>query len=124
MAGGCIDLYTSRRTYNIRAKYWKVDDKSKRYNDLVYNTLPSGVFYCKYENAFNNEKNDLSRSFRFDINTIQIKTEDDIRDINSDDIVKIDDKIYLVESVQKVINQRTTYGKRPHYTYYISLREN
>lgn len=124
MAGGCIDLYTSRRIYNIRAKYWKVDDNTQSYQDLVYKTIPRGVFYFKYESSINNDKVDIHGNFRFDTNTIQIKTEDDIKDLSSDDIVKIDDTIYLVDSVQKIINQRTTYGTRPHYMYYISLRAN
>lgn len=124
MAGGCIDLYTSRRIYNIRAKYWKVDDSTKSFDDLIYNTIPSGVFHCKIESALNNEKNDINNTFRFDMNTIQIKTEDNVNDINSDDLVKLNDTLYRVESVQKTINQRTTYSNRPHFIYYISLRAN
>lgn len=124
MAGGCIDLYTSRRVYNLRAKYWKVDDTTKDYAKLTHKSIPSGVFYCKIESALNNEKNDINNTFRFDMNTIQIKTEDNIKDLNSDDLVKLNDTLYIVDSVQKVINQRTTYGSRPHYMYYISLRAN
>ena len=50
-------------------------------------------------------------------------TKDNISDMKVNDKVEFNDKEYMVDSIQKILeNRQRQYRRTPSYTYYISLR--
>ena len=101
-----VDLFRSRRGYNFKCFYWKRDESGIMDNEqLIHNTLPSGLFYCKIISSKANDTNDIAGVFRVGTEGLTIETQDWV-DLDKDDIVQFDEKIWLVgrvntEQVQK-----------------------
>ena len=121
MAGGCIDLFTTRRTYFYQCNYWRVDDLNKNINELVNEQKPTGRFYAKKENAETNQGNVVGGAFMFDANSITISTADDI-DIQKNDAVLFDGEVWRVRDVQSnEIEKQAQLRRKPSRKTYISL---
>ena len=47
MAGGCIDIYQSRRTEHDKCYYWKIDEEDLDLEEYTHNNKYDGRFYAK-----------------------------------------------------------------------------
>ena len=97
-----FDLFQSRRNYNEPCKWWKRDE-SDNYEDnkIVYKRQPNGVFWAKEVNAETYQVATVGGSFKFDRQTVQIKSPDDLSGIDHMDIVEYQGELWIVETVQK-----------------------
>jgi hypothetical protein len=94
-----IDLNRSRRGYNYKCFYWKRDVNGAMDNEeLVHKTNPTGVFYAKIVSSKSNDKQDIAGVFRVGIEGITIET-NDIVNLDKDDLIQFDGKIWLVGRV-------------------------
>ena len=128
MGQGLTDLYTSRRTHFIKCKFWNQDENENYVskNEILYNTIPTGIFYAKEANAYSNDNNTVSGDFMFDTTTITLITQDDISKMKVNDRVLTDDNnFWIVTNVQKnPLKKQRNYMKSKYCNaeYYISLR--
>lgn len=122
---GNIDIFHSRRTNYHRCMYWVRDERtaSGTPEQWVTMNLPSGSFYGKSVSPSNNQMNVVNGVWALDNNFITLETDDEIDDISRGSIVKFDDKLWIVENVQKTIHSRESeYSKKIDYKYTISIR--
>lgn len=124
MAGGCIDLYNSRRCNFDKCYYWTVDE-SNNYDldELVYKSKPNGFFYAKESSAENKNKNNINGMFLFDKSSITIQTNDDVI-IKSGDIVKYENEFWQVSNVSiRQVHKNSQFLKKISRKTYIQLRK-
>lgn len=99
MAGGSIDLFTSRRDCFDRCRYWKREEKTSQ--KLTVEKKPDGFFYAKEESAHIYDTSEIGSTFQHDTLEITISTMDRVG-IEARDIVEFDGEIWNVLSVTKV----------------------
>lgn len=122
MAGGCIDIYGSRRNKPLVCYYWKVKD-TKEYEKLIHENKPSGVFYASEVRPENYQRNILNGMFNFVSSSFYIETYDNIETIRPNDLVKVDGVYYLVISMQNLsIHKNQYFGKKSTNKYVLELR--
>lgn len=105
--GGCIDLYTSRRTKHHRCKYWKRDGSDKDMSELTHEKTPDGVFYAEPVSAWSSQSQDVGNMFMFSRNDITIRTDDAVG-IEDDDIVEYDGFLWAASNIQSTAYERQT----------------
>lgn len=121
-----IDLWQSRRDTFSRVQYWSQinnEDLVQNYS-LVYEFNPTGEFMAKEVSSINMESQVVGESAMYDQETVNIYTRDKIDDLRVNDLVKYNNKMYRVDSIQKnpVKRQRQFMGSKVSAEYYISLR--
>lgn len=122
MAHGSIDIYTSRRNEFDECAYWSRDDDEQDLSKYAYENDITGIFYAKEMSALSTQKNNVGGVFLYDEDSITIETSD-IVSIKAGDIVRYDDKLWLVMSVQKKeIHKRKQFLKDSFYKTYIQLK--
>jgi len=100
MAGGCINVYTSRRTNYDIVYYWKRNENIKDLAKYVYEVKADGLFYAREITAELKDAQQVNNAFMFDNQSITIVTEDMIN-VEVNDIVKYDNEIWRVVNIQK-----------------------
>lgn len=123
--GYSFDLWTGRRDYTETAKFWS-NKLNKNLNEITKVDIPTGVFKCKQENATAVNHDDIGNKFRYQEQTLTIKTLDNVSKMKVDDIIKFRNEFYRVDKIQKVPLANTTYYS-PNlikYETYIDLRGN
>lgn len=122
MAGGCIDIYGSRRNKPLVCYYWKVKD-TKEYEKLIHENKPSGVFYASEVRAENYQRNVINGTFNFASSSFYIETYDSVEGIKANDLIKVEDIYYLVISVQKLdVHKNQFYGRKTTSRFVLELR--
>lgn len=122
MATG-IDINTSRRTLHNKCRYWKVKDKTKDKSEIVYEQKEAGVFYAKEISAFSKDMQIIGEVFMFQSNVTTIVTTD-INDININDIVEFNNKIWRVVNVQKRrVMKQSQFSKKTSEMTYVQLKQ-
>lgn len=118
MSGGCIDLYTGRRTHFFECKYWNRDNTDADLEEIVHNDEPSGSFYAKEENSVQHNINIVGGAFMFDEQSVFISTNDDVS-IKKGDIVLFDGEYWNVLNVQvRDVHKNAQFlRKRAKHTY-------
>lgn len=107
-----IDLNRSRRGYNYKCFYWKRDVNGVMDNEeLIHNEKPTGVFYAKIASSKSNDKQDIAGVFRVGVEGITIET-NDIVDLERDDLVQFDGKVWSVGRVNDdPVQKNAEFGK-------------
>lgn len=126
MAQGGIDLYQSRRTTHTLCYYWKkLQGDRVSANELNYNKKNlAGIFYAQEITPQFFSNNTYGNNFMFENCDLTLKTNDEITNLKSNDIVKYDDKYWIVVSVQKKRQlKESQFSKNPSNTFYIALRK-
>lgn len=121
---GRVDLFHSRRTNYHKCEYWIRDERNKSGSpsQWVLMNEPSGWFYGKPLSPKSNQPNVINGTWMLDSNHITLETDDDVNDITRGCVVKFDDQLWLVESVQKQIhNKESEFCKHIDYKYTIAL---
>lgn len=122
MAGGCIDLYTSRRTNFFKCKYWVRNDNDYDLEELTHNDEPSGSFYAKEENSIQLQSNVVNGAFMFDEQSVFISTTD-VVSMKKGDAVLFDGEYWNVINVQvRDIHRNSQFMKRKSKKTYIQLK--
>lgn len=119
------DIYATKRTYHIRCKFYKVDRENKDNNELLYKTQPSGVFYAKKVSAQSLQSSELGGVFRVDETNVTIKVLDDVKTLQNDDKVVMDNgTVWFVVTKQTTdIDKEEEFSKRGREITYIQLRK-
>lgn len=108
-----VDIYRSRKSYPYRCLYWKRDVNGIMDNEtLTHNKRPDGVFYAKIASSKSNDTKDIANVFRVGFEGITIETQD-LVELDKDDIVSFDEKIWLVGRCNNdPIQKNAEYGRR------------
>lgn len=113
----------SRRSYNNRCYYWKVDKKNPAKQDLVIQNECSGIFFAK-------EAQTTSKSDQLDSGIINIEQQitviesiDDLSKLDHKDIVKYLGQYWIIDDIRSQIRNKTTeYYARPERIWWLTLR--
>lgn len=119
-----IDIYRTRRNYYNKVLWWKAKTKEK-YNlsDLVENTHYSGFFYAREETPTYNRDEVVSNTFRHQRKEIMLKTNDILKDIEVDDVVKYDNYYWrIVDFQQEDVHKQNEFCKKSSKITYIRIR--
>ena len=121
---GNVDLFHSRRTNYNKCEYWIRDERDATGSPsqwILYNQS-SGTFYAKPVSVRSNQANVLNGVWMLDNNRVTIESDDDIEGIARGCLVKYDEELWLVESVQKEKHHKESeFRKHPDYKYIISM---
>lgn len=122
-----IDLWSSRRDMFIKCEYWSQDrSELDQYSNskVVYNSVPTGFFYAKEVNSYSTSNQVIAESYMVEENSITIMTRDDVSNLKRNDIIRFEETIYRVDSIEKepIKKQRNYMSSGLSFTYYISLR--
>lgn len=119
-----VDIYASRRTNYHKIYWWKSDKKSNfELGDIVYSKAPSGFFYASESNPIQTRNDMLNGVFKVDKNTTMLKTMDDVKGINVDDIVEYHDKKWIIVDIQQThIHKQEEFGRKITNITYFTIR--
>ena len=118
-----INLDNSRRSYNIKCKWWNSKVSWNDLQKLDFKEQATGIFYAReHQGASKTEQfdNDL---IRIDMQNTTIETQDNINGLTHDCICEYNGQYWIVDNIQsKMINKRSEFDKRPAKISWISLR--
>ena len=118
-----INLDNSRRSYNLKCKWWKIKIDRADLQKLQHENKPSGIFFAREHQPANNTRQFENDLVKIDLQNTVIETQDDIIGIDTDYIVEYNEQMWSVDSVQsKMINKRSEFDRRPARITWISLR--
>ncbi len=121
---GRVDLFHSRRTNYHKCEYYIRDERNQSGSPsqwVLYNQ-PSGSFYAKPLSVKSTQMNVINGTWALDKNHIALETDDDVDDLSRGSVVRFDDELWLVESVQREIhNKESEFCKHIDYKYFIEL---
>lgn len=124
--GGLAEMFTSRRTTFEKCFFWSQErcrDNVKR-EEISRKIKPTGYFMAKDSSDENSTHQTVGGAFIFERNTITLKTYDDISNLEHDDFVKYDGRMWIVDDIRRKKNRRQSqFGTATPYVYYISLRK-
>ena len=123
---GTRDLFHSRRTYYAECEYWIRDERQSvgPASEWILKNSSSGVFYAKEVSPRHNQMNQVGNVFAFDRNNIALETDDDVNEIDRGCIVKYNNEIWIVDSVQREIHRKESeFNVELDYKYTINLRK-
>ena len=98
-----VDLFQSRRTYNVLCQFWSRNEDETRYSadELVHKRVATGTFYAKEISGEEKRGNVISGTFLFDSSSITIKSPDDCSILKSEDVVEYEGDYWIIRNVQK-----------------------
>ena len=121
-----IDLWgKNSRDEFIECEYWSVDDNIYSNNDrIIYQNRPTGFFRAKEVNSFVEENQVVGQAFLTKQHNVTLETHDNVSDLKNNDLVKFENLVYRVDSIQKtsVKKQKMFMDKDYSASYFISLR--
>lgn len=123
---GRVDLFHSRRANYHKCEYWIRDERTASGTPSQWITFnqSSGWFYAKPLSVKSTQMNVINGVWATDDNRITLETDDDIDDISRGSIVKFDEKLWIVEAVQREIhNKESEFCKHIDYKYVLALRK-
>lgn len=121
---GRVDIFHSRRINYHICPYWIRDerDSSGSPQEWVLFNQPSGKIHARPVSPHSNRMNQLNQVWALDTNSTVLETDDDADELSRGCLVKYDDELWLVESVQKQPHlKESEFSKHTHYKYTISL---
>jgi len=118
-----INLDNSRRSYNIKCKWWDSDIKWSDLQKLDHKIKPTGIFYAREQQPSNKTEQFDGDLVKIDLQTTTIETQDNVTGISHECLVEYCDTIWIVDNVQsKMINKRSEFDKRPARITWMVLR--
>lgn len=118
-----INLDNSRRSYNIKCKWWKSSVKPSDLQKLDHKIKAEGIFYARENQPSTKTEQFDSDIVKIDLQNTTIETQDNVIGINHECLVEYDNQIWIVDNVQtKMINKRSEYDRRPARITWITLR--
>lgn len=123
-----IDLFMSHRDCFEECRWWKRNEDNDEIPDseLIMQIEPSGIFWAKELQSERNDKGQFGGSLMIDRNRVAIRSPDNLGDLESNDLVLYQDKLWIVESCQRQIHRagNMQYAKDSDVSHYwfISLR--
>lgn len=116
-----VNIYASRRGAYEKCAWLKRDEEKSL--DPEWAKKPTGVFYATEENPEYGSDSRVLGTFMADTSTITLKTSDDVEGIMSDDLVRYDDRDWVVTGVSlKKVKQRSEFCRKSQYVTYMTLR--
>lgn len=124
MPRGTVDFCTSRRIEDVECEYWIAkDEKNPTLNEYDLDEFPDGTFYANEVNVQMDEYQVVANDFMFESSNVTLKTNDDIRDITENSVVRYDGKLWRVKNVQKEkVKKHSFMSNESTYRYYLTLR--
>lgn len=119
-----VDIYASRRT-NYHKIYWWKSDKKSNYdmNEVVYKKKYSGHFYASETNPVQTRSELINGAFKFDKNTTMLKTSDNVEKLDIDDIIKYDNKNWIIVDIQQSqVHKQGEFGLKITNITYLTIR--
>lgn len=108
--------------HNLCPFWVRNEDGVGNSEEYVYNRKPSGYFYAKEANAETNNTNIIVGSFMADQHMVMLKSADDLRDITENSIVRYNNCLWRVESIQKEpIRKESEFCSEMTYYWYLQL---
>lgn len=123
---GRVDLFHSRRTNYHYCEYWNRDERNRTGNpsQWILDKAVDGTFYAKTVSPKSSQMNVVNGIWANDNNFVTLETDDDINDINRGSVVRFDNELWNVESVQREEHlKESQFSNHIHYKYYLSLRK-
>lgn len=118
-----INLNNSRRSYNIRCRWWKIKLFSGNLQKLIHDNKPEGIFYAREHQPANNTRQFDSDLVKIDTQNTVIETQDNVIGIDTDYLVEYNGELWIIDSVQSQMqNKRSQYNVKPSRITWISLR--
>lgn len=122
-----IDLRQSRRNKFKHCEYWSHIENPDiaKLNELAYEKSPNGFFTASIVGNYTEENQVLEGSLIHEKVTVVIETTDNVRELKRNDIVKMDNKFYRVNDINRTPvakQERYLNDEYVSYTTYISLR--
>ena len=122
-----INLWSSRRDKFHICEYWKVNDDEDliRPNQLVHEDRPDGFFSAKIVGDETEGKQNIEDAFQFDMSTLTIETDDDVKFLKTNDKVRFREKMYIVTNISfSALRKNSEQFMYYHntYKYYIDLQ--
>lgn len=105
-----IDIYRSRRDYNLRCAYYKAKGSHTATGRLEYESAPAGVFYARYEGGKYAANAQIANVFQSEVSTITISTPDDA-DLEPNDLVTIDGEPWIAVNSQRVYDRKNQFNR-------------
>ncbi len=119
-----INIHNSRRTYNIRCRWWKENVQTGHLQDLIHDKHQDGVFYAKEQQPKYQQENIDGGIVKIETETVTIETQDYVDSIKHDTLVEYLGYIWIVENVvSQTINKRSRYNIKPDKITWITLRK-
>lgn len=113
----------SRRSYNCRCRYWKVDDDNRNLQNLVHEKKADGIFFAKASEETRKSETEDGGIVEVDYQNTVIESTDDLSKLAHKDIVEYLGELWIVESIQfKIINKTTEFYNRPIKVWWVNLR--
>lgn len=119
-----VNLFHSRRINYKKCDYWIRDERTQTgpaSQWVLYNTK-SGSFYAHPITPKSNQANVVNGVWMVDKNNITLETEDNADNLSRGSIVKYNNELWLVESVQqKPYLKESEFSNREYYKYFIQI---
>lgn len=114
----------SRRSYNSRCRYWKVDKNDTRnLQNLVRENKADGVFFAREAEETHRTEVEESGILEIDHQVAVIESPDDLSKLEHKDLVEYLGQIWIVDNIQsKIINKTTEYYTRSVKIWWVTLR--
>lgn len=106
-----IDVTRSRRDTPFKCSYWKRNERNYGdSNTLITNNKCDGYFYAKIVNNKRQDSQDIGNVWEIDFQEITLLTHD-IVNIREKDLVKFNNKIWLVLRTEERYIQKGFYNR-------------
>lgn len=116
-----VNVYASRRGAYEKCAWLRRDEAESR--DPEWASKPTGVFYATEEAPEYGQDSRIMETFMADSSTITLRTSDDVGDLGTEDIVRYDERDWLVTSVQRrKVKSRSEFCRNAQYVSYVALR--
>ncbi len=118
-----INLDNSRRSYNIKCKWYDSKIKWSDLEKLDHKIKPSGIFYAREQQPSNKTEQFDGDLVKIDLQTTTIETQDNVVGISHECLVEYCGEIWIVDNVQsQMINKRSEFDRRPARITWLVLR--
>ena len=117
-------MIVTRRSYNERCKWWRMDSDNPDFEVLKHNIAPSGIFFARQIADTNDADNQDNGIVFIETLTTTIETQDDISKMKPKDMVFYDNQLWIVDApiTSTKYNKNTEYNKRANRIYRLVLR--
>lgn len=122
---GSVNLFTSRRGCWDECTYWKRSDigDTVSLDRICYDFKPSGTFYAKENSGYSEQMERLDSAFSVHGTTTALQTNDDVSDVNVNDVIQFNSKMWRVTYIQKQrIRRKSAFNVDGTYSYVLFVK--
>lgn len=132
-----VDIFTSRRRHFNECWYWcrtpvdieyDIDLSStiavdRDTNEMCYEREPNGSFEATEVSNYESDNQIVGGSFMFDENFVTLETNDDVQELQQNDIVVYDSRVWRITNISRRKRKRQNqFSNSPSYKTFISLK--